>query len=151
MCCRVDTESSLLLRFAEESGVERKNVKLTLPFAPTRAVQTTLDGKDIESLEVNGSSVLFSIQKGGYISIRVYGNFTVTFENTEKEPIYDIFSVPVENSRSIVCFTKSNGLKASKFQIFGDGALLAEKENSPEYIQTVEVDARPKNIVIEVV
>ncbi len=151
MCCRVDTESSLLLRFAEESGVERKNVKLTLPFAPTRAVQTTLDGKEIESLEVNGSSVLFSIQKGGYISIRVYGNFTVTFENTENEPIYDIFSVPVENSRSIVCFTKSNGLKASKFQIFGDGALLAEKENSPEYIQTVEVDARPKNIVIEVV
>jgi hypothetical protein len=151
MSCRADGEHSLLLRFAEESGKARENVKLTLPFAPTRAMRTTLNGTETEALRTDGSDVFFPISGGEYCTVRVYGNFTITPVAPRQEQIYDIFTVPVENSRAIVCFTKAGGLQASAFRIFGDGQLLAEKENTPEAVQTVELDCRPEHVEIETV
>ncbi len=151
MSCRADGEHSLLLRFAEESGTERENVRLTLPFVPTRAVETTLHGKEKEPLRTEGFDVFFSAAAGEYATIRVYGDFTIVPKEAENALIYDVLAVPTENSRSIVCFTKAKELQASAFRIFGDGQLLAESENSPESIQTVEVDCRPENIEIEVI
>ncbi len=151
MCCQVDGEHSLLLRFAEESGTDRENVKLTLPFVPVRAVRTTLHGKEKEPLKTDGADVFFSAAGGGYSTIRVYGSFTILQEEPENDLIYDIFTVPVENSRTIVCFTKAKHLEASGFRIHGDGQVLAEIENSFEYIQTVEVACRPENIEIEII
>ena len=67
------------------------------------------------------------------------------------EPICDVFQVPVENSRSIVCFTKAKGLKASGFSILGDGQVLAELPNNPEATQTVELNCRPEQIEIRII
>ena len=141
----------MLLRFAEESGTDRENVKLTLPFVPVRAVRTTLHGKEKEPLKTDGTDVFFSAAGGGYTTIRVYGSFTILQEEPENDLIYDIFTVPVENSRTIICFTKAKHLEASGFRILGDGQVLAEIENSSEYIQTVEVACRPENIEIEII
>lgn len=151
MSCRADGEHSLLLRFAEESGKAKENVKLTLPFAPTRAVLTTLNGAEKEPLRTDGADVFFSVLGGEYCTIRVYGDFTITPATAKQEQIYDIFTVPTENSRSIVCFTKAKGLEASGFRIFGDGQLLAEKENTPEAIQTLELDCRPEHVAVEII
>ena len=151
MSCRADGEHSLLLRFAEESGIARENVKLTLPFVPVRAVETTLHGTEKGILTTEDSCVFFSAAAGDYVTIRVYGDFTIVTEEVKEDLIYDIFAVPTENSRSVVCFTKTKELKASGFRVFGNGQLLAETENSPESIQTVEVGCRPKDIEIIVV
>ena len=102
-------------------------------------------------LTTEDSCVFFSAAAGDYVTIRVYGDFTIVTEEVKEDLIYDIFAVPTENSRSVVCFTKTKELKASGFRVFGDGQLLAETENSPESIQTVEVGCRPKDIEIIVV
>jgi len=151
MSCRIDGAHSLLLRFAEESGKPQENVKLTLPFAPTRAVLTTLHGKERESLRVEGSDVFFSVLGGEYCTLRVYGDFTVVPATVSEEPICDVFQVPVENSRSIVCFTKTKDLKAAGFSILGDGQVLAELPNNPEATQTVELNCRPEQIEIRII
>ena len=148
MSCRVDGENSLLLRFAEESGIERKNVKLTLPFAPTSATQTLLHGQEKEPLKVDGNMVFFSIASNEHCTIRVNGNFSIVFEETNNDLIYDIFMVPVENNRSIICFTKSQNLNATSFEIFADGKFIAEVENKSERTQTVEIELRPSKLEI---
>ena len=122
-----------------------------MPFVPTRAVLTTLNGAETEPLRTDGSDVFFSVAGGEYCTIRIYGDFTITQVTPEQELIYDIFTVPVENSRAIVCFTKAKEMEASGFRIFGDGQLLAEKENTPEAIQTIELDCRPERVAVEII
>ncbi len=151
MSCRADSAHSLMLRFAEETGKDRENVKLTLPFAPVRAVHTTLHGQETDAVQVDGQNVIFSISGGSYVTIRVYGEFTIHPKEQNTKPIYDIFSVPVENSRSIVCFTKKKDLKAQSFRILCDEKVLVETENLPENVQTVELDSRPDNIEIQII
>jgi len=150
MSCRADSEHSLLFRFTEEAGRDRENVKLTLPFVPVRAAYTTLHGQETDAVQVEGQNVHFSISGGSYVTIRVYGAFTIHPKEQNPEPIYDVFTVPVENSRSIVCFTKKKGLNARSFCILENGKVLAETDNTPEDVQTVELDCRPDNIDIQI-
>ena len=140
---------SIHLRFSEEKGENRKDVRLTLPFFPIRAAMQTMNGKKIEPLRVINGEVLFSVQGGAYATLRVWGDFTISPVQTTEEAISDVFSVPVENTRAIVCFTKAAGLKAKGFRMIGEGQVLAVIENEPERVQTAEIPVRPKEILIE--
>ncbi|MBO5219791.1 MAG: hypothetical protein J6C52_10190, partial [Clostridia bacterium] len=151
MRLRAVRSDALLLRFAEESGKSRENVRLTLPFRPIRAALTTLDGRETSPLIVDGNDVIFSIAAGSFATLMVTGSFCVSFEKEEIPPIHDIFTVNVENRRSIVCFEKADGLQAKGFRIIGDGEILTETENLPEAVQTVELPCRPKQIEIEII
>ena len=92
--------------------------------------------------------VFFSIASNEHCTIRVNGNFSIVFEETNNDLIYDIFMVPVENNRSIICFTKSQNLNATSFEIFADGKFIAEVENKSERTQTVEIELRPSKLEI---
>ena len=123
----------------------------SLPFAPKRAVLASPDGKEICELEIDGNSLFFDVKGGDYATVLVYGDFEIKAAKKVLEPVYNVFTVHTENSRSIVCFEKADGLKVKAFRIIGDGEVIAEVENLPEAVQTAELDCRPKQIEVEIV
>ncbi|MBR6772221.1 MAG: hypothetical protein IKM29_02390 [Clostridia bacterium] len=151
LSCRAAGTDSVLFRFAECRGKNAERVRLSLPFAPKRAVLASPDGKEICELEIDGNSLFFDVKGGDYATVLVYGDFEIKAAKKVLEPVYNVFTVHTENSRSIVCFEKADGLKVKAFRIIGDGEVIAEVENLPEAVQTAELDCRPKQIEVEIV
>lgn len=150
MSMRAFDEHSVLIRFSEEHGVSIDAAKLTLPFKPIGAFLTTLDGKELTKAEIDGFNVVFPVRARDYVTLKIQGSFTIQPHKAPMPPVFNIFSVDVENKRSIVCFEKAEGLKASGFRLIGDGKILAEIPNRPEAVQTCELDCRPAAIEIRI-
>ena len=152
LCLKPEGEDSLLLRFAEETG-RAQQARLTLPFAPRRACCTDLNGEPLEALTVDGRTVSFPVRGGEYATLRVWGDFRIREKARVQQPVHDVFTVNVERDGCIVCFAKSKELPpAAGFRILsGHGQVLAEVENAPEAVQTVELACRPERVQVEII
>lgn len=146
---RVFDSHSILFRFKELYGEKNERVRLTLPFEPTVAFYATLDGRELSKAEIYQNNVIFSALPHSYVTLKVCRNFDITSKSRKTSQIYNIFTVNIENKRSIVCFEKSDDLEAKGFRVEGDGKVVAEVQNQPERVQICELDIRCENVEIE--
>lgn len=91
MSMRAFDAHTILVRFAEEHGVSVETARLTLPFRPTEAFLTTLDGKELEKAEIDGFDVVFSVAARAYVTLKLYGDFRTLAHETDHPPFSTSF------------------------------------------------------------
>ena len=143
--------SGIEVRFAEDCGKDRKRVRLTVPFKVNTAWYNSLNSKRLGLAETSGNSVIFSIDAYSYVTLEISGNVRFRKQADTSDEICHTVMIPVENTRSIVCFEKTKLCKAKKFRIISDGRVLAEVTNDIYRVQCIDLDCRPESFTVETV
>lgn len=143
--------NAIMVTLSEVNGRDEKKVQMSLPFKPSKACYTDINGKVIKSAEIDGNKVIFDVDALSYTVLLIEGDFSIKKASIPTDDIFDIITVEINNHDSIVSFEKSPKLKAKGFKIYGDGKLLKEIENSKLLIERVELKGRYKDVKIEIV
>jgi hypothetical protein len=141
--------NEILITLAEVNGKDENGVQMTLPFNPKAVYYTDLNGNVKESAQYKGNKVIFDMPSLSYTVLKIQGDFFIKAAPVQDAEIFDVVTVEVTNHDSIVSFEKSKNLKAKSFNIYGDGKLVAQVENSKQLIQRVELKGRYKEIDIK--
>jgi len=142
-------EDTVLLRVAETAGKEEARVTATLPFEVTEAWYGTLTGEKLSPAESKGNTVTFSVNAFSYATLVIKGHVTFRAQDSVSESLRNVILIPVENTRSIVCFEKTENCVAKGFRVISRGQVLAEAPNDLYRVQTIELSVRPDEFTVE--
>ena len=152
MACRPTKDGGAVeVRFAEDCGKARERVSLTVPFKVNAAWYTSLNGKRIGAAETSGNTVIFDIGAYSYATLEISGEVKFKKQPDALDEICNAVMIPIENTRSIVCFEKTKLCKAETFRVISGGRVLAEAANDIYRVQCIELDCRPENFTVEAI
>ncbi len=71
-----DSQNAVVLRFVETEG-KATECQMDMFFKPNKIVYTTNDERELEKIALNGNTVTFSCKPYSYVTIKVFGDFSI--------------------------------------------------------------------------